>query len=172
MWIWKSDPLAKEISNVFGIPSTPLLVKDVKSALGSGQINSFYNSPLAAIALQWFTDVDYMTAIPLANAAGMVVMNKSYFDKLPGHFQTILKDCCDRYLGKIVIESRKANRESIETLKQHGIKIISVDDTNNVEYFKSLGKQVQNNLIDVLYPRETLDLVLNSLNEFKKSGQN
>ena len=46
----------------------PLAITDVTTALNTGMIDTFYAPPLGALALQWHTNMKYMTSLPLAHA--------------------------------------------------------------------------------------------------------
>ena len=169
MWMWEGDRLAEELFTVFGITPNALSPPVVLDALQMNKIDAFYNSPLGAIAYQWFSKVRYMTEIPLANGAGVVLISKKLFDKLPPELQNILRDSCAKYLRKLVLESRKDNKSSIETLRKQGISIVPVNDEAQIENFKALSQKVQTNLVDVLYSQKTLDLVLTTLSNFRNT---
>lgn len=169
MWMWEKDRLAEEIYHVYGINPTALTPSEVMDSLQNNRIDAFYNSPLAAIATGWFTGIKYMTEVPIANAAGVVVILKKYFDRLPPELQNILKESCSRFLRKLVLESRKDNKSSIEVLKKNGIKIIHIEDAEKINFLKSLSFKVQRNLINKLYSQELLERVLNTVEEFRNS---
>lgn len=76
MWLWKDDPLAREVFNVMNIPAVPLDITDVYASLQTKMIDGFYISPYAAIAMQWFTKADYLLNYPLTHSLGGVLMTK------------------------------------------------------------------------------------------------
>jgi len=172
MWMWEGDPLVRETYKTFGVTPIPLPITDVLTSLQTNLIDAFYISPLAAIALQWFTKVKYMTEIPLTNASGVVLMRKKFYDELPEEFQICLKECTKRHLRRLVIESRDENRRAIDVLKENGISIVSVEDQEKINYFRNLGLEVQNNLVGKLYSQKTLDLVLSTLKEYRDQKAN
>ena len=90
MWMWEGDPVAEATFKALNINAIPLSVIDVLTSLQTGLIDGAYTSPLAAIALQWFTRVKYMMGVPIADASGAVVISKKKFDSLPKDLQEIL----------------------------------------------------------------------------------
>src|SRR6185503_8783606 len=79
MWMWEGDPIAEATFGALGVNPIPLTITDVLTSLQTRLIDGVYTSPLAAIALQWFTRVKYMLDLPLANAAGAVVISKKKY---------------------------------------------------------------------------------------------
>jgi len=52
MWAWKGDPVAETFLKTFGIRTYPLHLADVNTGLETGMIDSFYSTPLVAVAFQ------------------------------------------------------------------------------------------------------------------------
>ena len=51
-------------------------------ALTSGKIDACYGSPVAAVALQWYTKVKYMTSMPMSFAIGATVVSLDSLKKM------------------------------------------------------------------------------------------
>ena len=107
MWMWEGDAVAEATFQALEISATPLSVIEVMTALQTGMVNATYISPLAGIAMQWFTRANYMMEFPLADAAGAVVISKKKFDKIPPEMQQILKKNGRKYLNKLTRLSRR-----------------------------------------------------------------
>ena len=109
LWIGGSAGLARFQDGHFRT-TTALPITDVMTSLQTGLIDGVYGSPLAMIALQWFTRVKYMYDVPLANAAGAVLIAKSVFDKMPKDRQELLLSTGKTYLARLTAESREERR--------------------------------------------------------------
>ena len=118
MWMWEGDPIAEAMFNAMNISPIPLSITDVMTSLQTKLIDGVYASPLAAIALQWFTRTKYMLEVPLADAQGAVVIAKKMYDKMPADMQEILTRNGKLYMEKLTKLSREDNAKSIETLKE------------------------------------------------------
>ncbi len=57
MWMWEGDPIAESAFKAMGITPIPLSIVDVQTSLQTGMVNGVYGSPLAVVALQWFTKI-------------------------------------------------------------------------------------------------------------------
>jgi TRAP-type C4-dicarboxylate transport system substrate-binding protein len=168
MWMWEGDPVAEATFKSFGINPVPLSVINVMTALQTGMVNGVYVSPLAIIALQWFTKVKYMMELPLADATGAVLISKKMFDKIPAQYQKILVDNAKKYFQKLMKLSREDNVRSIATLKQNGIQITPSPPEDQLKLFYEKGKEARLMLAGKLYPLELVEEVEQALVEFRK----
>ena len=168
MWMWEGDPVAEATFKSFGINPIPLSVIDVMTALQTGMVNGVYVSPLAIIALQWFTKIKYMMEVPLADAAGAVLISKKMFDKIPPRCQEILMTNAKKYFEKLMKLSREDNARSIETLKQNGIQLTSSPPQDQLKLFYEKGKEARRMMAEKLYPLELVEEVEQTLVEYRK----
>ncbi len=170
MWMWEGDPVAEATFKSLGINPIPLSVIDVMTALQTGMVNGVYTSPLAIIALQWFTKVKYMMEIPLADAAGAVLISKKMFDKLTPRHQEILITNAKKYFKKLMKLSREDNTRSIETLKQNGIQLVPPPPQDVLKLFYEKGKEARRMMAEKLYPLELVEEVEQALIEYRKQN--
>ncbi len=168
MWMWEGDPVADATFKALNINPIPLSVIDVMTALQTGMVNGVYTSPLAIIALQWFTRVKYMMEMPLADAAGAVLLSKQMFDKIPTQYQEILIANANKYFQKLMKLSREDNALSIETLKKNGIQIIPSPPADQLKLFYEKGKEARRMMAQKLYPLELVEEVEQALIEYRK----
>ena len=167
MWEWESDPVAKYTFSALGLSPVPLAISDVITSLQSGIIDGVYISPLAAVALQWYTRIDYMYEMPIANAMGAVVLDKRFFSKLPEEYQQILVTESKKYLGKITAASRRDNAKSIEVMKKNGVELVNPFTPEDVERFNKAGADARRAMVGKLYDAELLEAVEKMLEEFR-----
>jgi len=170
MWVWQGDQVAESTFKAFGIKPIPLSVLDVMTALQTNMVDGVYTSPLAAIALQWFTKVKYMMEIPLTDAAGAVLISQQMYNKIPeGHRET-LKTLGKKYMAKLTRLSREDNEAAIETLKKNGIIITSPPDSATLESYYNVGTLARKELIGRYYSQQLLDDVESALQEFRENA--
>jgi len=167
MWMWEGDPVAEATFKTLDINPIPLSITDVLTSLQTKLIDGVYTSPLAAIALQWFTRVKYMMNAPLTNAAGAVVISKKKFDELPADLQEILLRNGKIYMEKLTKLSREENVKAIETLKKNSITIVEPASAKTVQQFDEIGKNARRLLADKLFPDDLLHRVEQALQEYR-----
>ena len=134
MWIWGRDPVAHALFDSIGMYPVPLSVTDVMISLQTCLIDSFYASPLGAVALQWFTKTKYMLDLPLANAVGAILITKKYYDSMGQDLQVLLKATFKNHMERLMKLTRNDNKESIEEIKRYGVELISLSDKNLKEF--------------------------------------
>ncbi|OGP52904.1 MAG: hypothetical protein A2Y65_10135 [Deltaproteobacteria bacterium RBG_13_52_11] len=138
VWIWHESPLAKAIFNEAGVAAIPLSATDVLVGLQTGMVQVVYAPPTAAIALQWFTKVKYITDVPLSYIGGGLVVRKDIFKRLPESFQNIILESFQRHLDQLKIVTRQENQEAIKVMEKNGVKIVTPQQ-DQVAEFKRLS---------------------------------
>ena len=171
MWTWEGDQIAEAAFKSLGINPIPLSVVDVLTSLQTGLINGAYTSPLAALAMQWNTRVKYMMNVPLADAAGAVVISKKAYDKLPADLQEILLRNGKSYMAKLTTKSREENAAAIETMKKNGLQIIDVTSQKTLQDFQAVGKTARQSLVGKLFDQGWLDKVEKIVADFRATNK-
>lgn len=169
MWMWESDPVARATFDALGIKAKPLSIIEVMTALQTGMVDGVYTSPLAILGLQWFTKVKYMLDVPLANAAGAVLVSKKVFADLSPVNQEILLRNGQVYFDKLKKLSRQENQTSIEVLKKNGIQLTKLDKNENIQEFTETGRKARQMLVGSLFTAELLTELETALQEFRTS---
>lgn len=169
MWMWEGDPIAEAAFKSFNVNPIPLTITDVLTSLQTKLIDGVYTSPLAAIALQWFTRVKYMLNAPLADAAGAVVISQKKFNELPPDIQAILQSNGKKFMKKLTELSRLENAKSIETLKKNGITVIDPPSQQVLDSYDEIGKKARRLLVGKLFSEDLLNKVEKEVLEFRKT---
>ena len=169
MWMWEGDPIAESAFQAMNVDPIPLTITDVLTSLQTNLINGVYTSPLAAIALQWFSRVKYMLDVPLADAAGSVVISKKKFQELPADLQEILLRNGKKYMKRLTELSRQENAKSIEVLQKNGVTVVRPPSQQVLDSFDEIGMRARRILVGKLFTEELLMRVESSVLEFRKS---
>jgi TRAP-type C4-dicarboxylate transport system substrate-binding protein len=161
MWLWEGDPLAEAFYTAARVVPVPLAVTDVMTSLQTGLIDGVYCSPLACLALQWFTRVSYYTDLPVTFASGAVVVSNTAFDKIPeAHRATVLRICRAKFRD-LVLKTRLQNQESLREIEKAGVRRVPVDPAQLAK-FEAIGAQVREQQSGKLFSRELVDAVRNA----------
>ena len=126
IWLWQGDPMGEAFAESAGISPIPLSIMDVYTQLSAqhGSIDTVYNSPFGALAMQWHTKLRYASHVPMTNAIGSLVLSSTFYENLPKDLQSLLKNSGQHVANKINLDARRDNRKSIELLKQSGIEFM------------------------------------------------
>ena len=124
-WVWDIDPIGKAFVAKAGGEPIKLPIQNVVDSLKTNGIKAVYTSPLACIALQWHTEINYMSDTLLAAGVGATIISKSRYDRLSDEHKHLLLEITKRYHKTLVDQIREDNRKSIDVLKQQGIEVIT-----------------------------------------------
>lgn len=159
VWTWSGDPIAKETFSAMGVNPIPLAITDVTTAINTGMIDTVYAPPLGALALQWHSSMNYMTALPFVHSTGAALISLKYLNKLPDNLSGLLVGTFNRSMNDLTLILRKQNKEAVEVIKNCGIKIIPAPSGDALEQFYSIHGQVARKLTGKIYPKDVLDSV-------------
>src|SRR5262249_59102507 len=87
LWMWGDDQLVAAMFKKLALNGVPLGVPEVDAGLTSGKINACYGSPVAAVALQWYSKVKFMTSMPMSFAIGATVGSLKAMQKVSAEDQ-------------------------------------------------------------------------------------
>ena len=159
VWAWTGDPIAKETLSAMGVNPIPLAITDVTTALNTGMIDTVYAPPLGALALQWHTSMNYMTALPLAHSTGAILISSKYFKKLPCDLADMLITSFRSAVKELTVILRKQTKESVRLIRESDLTITPVPTGADLAEFYSVHEHVARNLTGKIYPKEILDRV-------------
>ncbi len=128
IWLWQGDALGEAMFRASHLMPVPLSITDVFTSLSTGLIDTVYCTPLASIALQWFTKTQYVTSVPMTNGIGGLVVSNKFFDSLPPDLQTLLLETGHETGERLIAATRIDNAKSLEVLKKEGLKFVMPPD--------------------------------------------
>ncbi|HEY1552675.1 MAG TPA: TRAP transporter substrate-binding protein DctP [Kofleriaceae bacterium] len=166
LWMWGDDQLVAAMFKKMSLNGVPLGVPEVDSALTSGKIDTCYGSPVAAVALQWYSKIKYMTSMPMSFAIGATVVSLDALKKISPDDQKIVADIAKANAKKLRKVIRKANEDAKSTMTRKGITIVQTP-TAMVDEFTKQSHDVWNDLVGKIYSKEELDLVLKYRDEYR-----
>ncbi|MFC1521138.1 TRAP transporter substrate-binding protein DctP [Elusimicrobiota bacterium] len=170
VWTWQGDPMPQAFFKGFGITPISLSLPDVLTSLQTGLIDTVYASHLAAIALQWFTKVEYVTDKPICFSVGAVVISKKFYDKVGKQDQAILSRLNKKYMARLRDLTTKENSTALKAMKKRGLKVVPFAQ-KDIQKFKDISVNVRQGLVGKLYPQDLLDKVLGILASAKEKAK-
>jgi TRAP-type C4-dicarboxylate transport system substrate-binding protein len=167
VWIWNESLLAKAIFDEANVAAIPLTLPDVLVGLQTGLVEVVYAPPTAAISLQWFTRVKYITDVPLSYVGGGIIVRKDVFKKLsPATQDTIIK-IFRRQLDRLKNVTRQENQEAIKVMERNGVKIVTPPKTQVAE-FKRLSDTAMAHHANQSFSQKVFDDITQQLEAYRK----
>jgi TRAP-type C4-dicarboxylate transport system substrate-binding protein len=166
LWMWGDDQLVGAMFKKLGLNGVPLGVPEVDAGLTSGKINACYSSPVAAVALQWYSKVKYMTSMPMSFAIGATVVNIKSLEKLSAEDKKAIESIGKASAKKLRKVIRKANEDAKTTMTRKGI-TVSQTPVAMVADFEKNAQEVWKELVGKVYTQAELDMVLKYRAEYR-----
>jgi TRAP-type C4-dicarboxylate transport system substrate-binding protein len=159
VWTWSGDPISKTTFSFMGTNPIPLAITDVTTALNTGMIDTVYAPSLGALALQWYTYLDYMTSLPLTHSTGAVLLSRKIFNKLPAHLSKMLVDQFEPAMANLTTDLRAQADEAVSLLQKSGLTMIPMPEEKDLKEFFKVHDRVAKDLTGKIYPPELLERV-------------
>jgi TRAP-type C4-dicarboxylate transport system substrate-binding protein len=170
IWLWQGDPLGEAFFKAAEIDPIPLSIIDVYTQLSAkhGSIDTVYTSSFGAIALQWYTKLNYGSRIPFTNAIGGLLVGNRFFNKLPEDLQQILKTTGKRLSDDIRLRAREENKKSLAILEKNGIEFMFDWSDANMDELLEIRDQAAKYLEKTNYiPAETFSRAQQHVEDFR-----
>ncbi len=162
VWIWEDSPMSKAIFDESGVKAIPLTVPDVLVGLQTGLVEVIYSPPTAAISLQWFTKVKYLTDVPLIYLAGGVVVKKEIFKQIPQASQNFILESFQQQLDQLKIITRNENREAMKVMVKNGVRIVT-SSKDQIDEYKRLSAKAMGHIRGQTFSKKTLEEITSVL---------
>src|SRR4051812_36054329 len=171
LWMWGDDQLVGAMFKKLGLNGVPLGVPEVDAGLTSGKITACYGSPVAAVALQWYSKVKYMTSMPMSFAIGATVVKIDSLKKMSAEDQKAVEEIGKASAKKLRKVIRKANEDAKTTMTHKGITVVQTP-VAMVSDFEKNAQDVWKDLTGKIYTKDELDMVIKYRDEYraKKGG--
>ena len=166
LWQWGDDRLVGAMFKKLGLNGVPLGVPEVDSSLTSGRITACYGSPVAAVALQWYTKVKFMTSMPMSYGIGATVVSLETIKKISAEDQKTVQAIGRAGSKKLRKVIRKANEDAKSTMTRKGVTIVQSPPALVDEFTKN-AFEVHKQLVGTLYSQKELDMVTKYRDEFR-----
>jgi TRAP-type C4-dicarboxylate transport system substrate-binding protein len=166
VWLYGDDTLVSATYRKVGINGVSLGVAEVDSALAAGKINACYGSPLAAVALQWYTKVKYMTSMPMSYAIGATVVSLDALKKIGADDQKLMLKIAKSHGKKLRKAISKENENAQKTMTRKGVTLVNTP-VATIDDFRKQAEEVWKDLVGKIYTQAELDMVLKYRDEYR-----
>jgi TRAP-type C4-dicarboxylate transport system substrate-binding protein len=126
LWMWSDDPVSKQLFAALELHGVPLGVPEVLPGLSTGQIDSFFGSPLSTVALQWASHVKYMSSLTLSMATGATVISKKVWDSIAPADQKVMTEEAAVMQKAVLEQVRLDDKKSLEAMRAKGLQVVDM----------------------------------------------
>jgi TRAP-type C4-dicarboxylate transport system substrate-binding protein len=163
VWTPDNDPSSQQAFEAFRISPVPLPIADVLAGLQTGLIDSIASPPIGAIALQWYTQVEYGLDLPLIYVYGTLAMSEKAYARLSEAHGEILTEELGAVVASADEAARKDHTGAKAALTAQGIKWLEPSADERAEWaqlaFEASERIVADGLISAALYEETKALL-------------
>lgn len=125
IWMPADDKMITSAVQAYEIQPIPLSIGDVLTGLQTGLIDTVGSPPIVTLALQWQTQVKYLTDMPLLYSSALLVIDKRSFSKLSAADQKTVRDVMQKVFQEMDLNNIRDNKGALGALKKQGITFVS-----------------------------------------------
>jgi len=166
LWMWGDDQLVGAMFKKLALNGVPLGVPEVDAALTSGKIEACYGSPVAAVALQWYSKIKYMTSMPMSFAIGATIVSLDSLKKISAEDQKTVEEVAKAQAKKLRKVIRKANEDAKSTMTRKGITVVQTP-VAMVDEFTKQAHDAWTDMTGKIYSKDELDMVIKYRDEYR-----
>ena len=166
VWRLEGEPITEVLFRKAGVASVPLIIPDVLMGLQTNLVEVVYASPTAAIVLQWFTRVNYLTELPINYTLGALLIDKQIFYRLSPEQQDILLQAARTHMHQQTLQNRKENQEAVKVMQDQGLELVT-PPTSEIQSFKDLVQESIPELVGTAFSQESFALIQKHLADFR-----
>ena len=156
-WMWKDDLVFIEFYNVIGANGVRLGVPEVYPGLQTKMVDVVTSSALTAVALQWYTRVNYMTGHNSAIIAGGMVMRKEKVDSLAPDLKEAFLRTAKRVEVLLNKTIRRDDEKAYDVVLKKGI--IATDTSKFRAEWDAAAKKVRDGMTGRVFSKSLLEAV-------------
>lgn len=156
-WAWKDDPIFAEFIRVIGANPVRLGVPEVYPGLQTRMVDTVPASAIAAVALQWYTRLNYMAKDNFSIIIGGSIIKREKFDELSEADQKALISTSERAARALDTLSRRDDDKAYESLVSRGM--VEVDTSAHRAEWDHIAEATRENLTGRVYSESLLQAV-------------
>lgn len=156
-WVWRDSPVFVEFLRAAGANGVPLALPEVLAGLSTDRVDTVPGSALAAVALQWFTQVSYVSEQASGVIVGAMVIRKEKYEELDEDSRRVLMETSRGNSDRLARAIRRADRRAYDALVHRGL--TPVDNSAHRAEWEAVAERARNHLTGRLYPADLLHRV-------------
>jgi TRAP-type C4-dicarboxylate transport system substrate-binding protein len=150
VWQLDNEPITAALFNHAGVAAVRLCIPDVLLGLQTGLVDVVYAPPAAAVALQWFTRVGWITVMPVNYTLGALVVEQRALTALTAAEQEVVRQVAAAQMERLTQATRRQNQEAMAAMLTQGLRPVQPDQTQ-VQAFRDLVEQVRPELVGTAF---------------------
>ncbi len=156
-WAWKDDVIFTEFLRVVGANPVRLGMPEVYPGLQTRMVDTVPASALAALSMQWYTRLKYVSARNSGIIVGATVLRVDKLNELSEEHRKVLLETSKRAELALKTAIRRDDASAYSAILRRGL--VAVDTEAHVAEWEDVSRQVRERLAGRVYPKSLLEAV-------------
>ena len=156
-WAWKDDVIFTEFLRVVGANPVRLGMPEVYPGLQTRMVDTVPASALAALSMQWYTRLKFVSARNSGIIVGATVLRSDKLKELSEEHRQVLLETSKRAELALKAAIRRDDASAYAAILKRGL--IAVDTEAHVAEWEDVSRQVRERLAGRVYPKSLLEAV-------------
>ena len=163
-------PLENKMLRSLGIFPIPVNVPEVVSSMKTGICDMAISPSLWWVGAQLYPDTKYVNPLPFRHVPGMIVINFDTWNKISEKSRVAMEFLFKNSQKELQKVIRDNNERAYKAMLKYGIKEVTVKSEEELR-FKTATRVIWDELAGKSYSRESLDMVISLLKEYRENKQ-
>jgi TRAP-type C4-dicarboxylate transport system substrate-binding protein len=170
VFAWAGDNPQVDIMKSLGFQPVVLEIADVLPGLQTGMINAVPSTPFYSLIGQFYRPAPYMLDMNWVPIVGAVVVTRKAWEAMSPTGQKALREAGDAASVQMRAISRREDVESVEAMKQRGLKVQPVTPEVEAEW-RRMAEAAYPMIRGGMVPAELFDEVQRLLKEYRAKAR-
>ncbi len=167
-WFAQESDVMFAFWEALGVTQVPLAVPEVLSALQTGLVGGYHNTPVFASGAQWYSQTKYWTISHHIYQPAAVVVDLKFWNSAPDDLKKIVLDVSAELEPRVRSEVRGLDADLLKGFKENGISINELNPAQRAA-FEKMTEKVGDKLVQKgVFSKELLTKVRTALAEYRK----
>lgn len=126
VWLPANDNFSIQVARAFGVSPTTLNISEVLTSLQTGVVDTIMAPATAALTLQWFSRVDYITDMPLIYTFATLYVHERYMSQLSADDRAAVDRILRQTTEQMDENARRNNRAAFDALLNQGLEKVEL----------------------------------------------
>ncbi len=124
VWVPEGDRVGYAVLEALGLAPVTLPLSDVLTGLQTGLVDIVGTSPLGALAFQWYTQLHYITRLPLVYVYGALVIDKRVMARLSHADGKVVRAVLEQMYRNFDQQNLVDDEQALAVLQHEGLQMV------------------------------------------------
>jgi len=134
VWMPANDSGSAEAAREFGVSPVVLSISAVLTSLQTGVINAYAAPPIAALTLQWYSRVNYLTDVPMLYTYALLGLNDKHLQRISAEDRAIMERILTQTFADMDAKERNDNQNALEAVLSQGLEVVTPSEDERPEW--------------------------------------